>query len=164
MGQLLACGSVGNNLAQEWHFSTEMFKHFLAAAQQTSRRGPANAPLTLLQYPTDRLLACHTRKGFKMKAAIKLACAVLLGTSANAQSQNCAPRDVVIDRLASQYGETRQSIGLGANNAMVEVFASPTSGTWTITVTSAHGITCLVASGQAFETLAYTGPNMGNDA
>jgi len=34
MGQLLACGSVGNNLAQEWHFSTEMFKHFLAAAQQ----------------------------------------------------------------------------------------------------------------------------------
>jgi len=35
MGQLLAFGGVGNNLAQEWHFSTEMFKHFLAAAQQT---------------------------------------------------------------------------------------------------------------------------------
>ncbi|WP_306153497.1 hypothetical protein [Roseovarius sp. MMSF_3281] len=37
MGQLLACGNDGNNLAQEWHFSTEKFKHFIAAAQQALR-------------------------------------------------------------------------------------------------------------------------------
>jgi hypothetical protein len=55
-------------------------------------------------------------------------------------------------------------MGLGANNVVIEVFASDTSGSWTITVTSSDGITCLVASGQAFETMAVTRPKPGNDA
>ena len=80
------------------------------------------------------------------------------------QSRNCAPRETVIERLADAYGESRQSIGLGANNAVVEVFASNDTGTWTITVTSPTGITCLVASGQSFETLAEALPPKGNDA
>lgn len=79
-------------------------------------------------------------------------------------TRNCAPRDVVVDRLASGYGETRQSIGLGAQGAMVEIFASSDTGTWTITVTSPSGVTCLVASGQSFETLAEALPPQGNDA
>ena len=83
----------------------------------------------------------------------------------NAQNaRNCAPRDTVVARLAEGYGETRQSIGLGANNAVVEVFASPDSGTWTITVTMPNGVTCLVASGQAYEALAEALPAKGNDA
>ena len=84
--------------------------------------------------------------------------------AAFAQSNNCAPRDAVLDRLASGYGETRQSMGLGANNAVVEIFASSETGTWTITVTSPSGLTCLVASGQAFEELAEALPVDGNDA
>ena len=91
--------------------------------------------------------------------------AVLLGAPASAQNaSNCAPRDMVVDRLASKYGESRQSMGLGANNAVVEVFASEETGTWTITVTTVHGMTCLVASGQAFEELADVLPADGNDA
>jgi len=74
---------------------------------------------------------------------------------------NCAPRDRVLERLASAYGETRQSIGLAANNGVVEVFASLESGSWTITVTMPSGVTCLVASGQAFETLAEGLPPPG---
>lgn len=65
----------------------------------------------------------------------------------------CGERDSVVDRLADKFGETRQSIGLGANNAVVEVFASQDTGTWTITVTMPSGVTCLLASGQAFETM-----------
>lgn len=102
-----------------------------------------------------------------MKVAIYTACAVLMSVptmSATAQPRNCGPRDVVVERLAERFGETRQSMGLGADNAMVEVFASPTSGTWTITVTSAHGITCLVASGHAYEALAEALPATGRDA
>ncbi len=93
------------------------------------------------------------------------AIAVLMAGPALAQSgANCAPREMVVDRLATKYGETRQSMGLGANNAVVEVFASDSSGSWTITVTSANGLTCLVASGQAFEELAEVLPAEGNDA
>ncbi len=79
-------------------------------------------------------------------------------------SPNCAPREIVVDRLASTYGESRQSMGLGANNAVVEVLASSETGSWTITVTSVHGLTCLVASAQAFEELAEVLPAEGNDA
>lgn len=84
---------------------------------------------------------------------------------ATAQTQqNCAPREAVVNRLASGYGETRQSMGLGANNNVVEVFASAETGTWTITVTMPNGLTCLVASGQAFEELAEALPADESDA
>jgi hypothetical protein len=81
--------------------------------------------------------------------------ALILATShAFAQPlDRCADRARILAQLAETYGETRQSIGLAANNSVLETFASATTGTWTITVTSATGTTCLVASGQSFETV-----------
>lgn len=100
---------------------------------------------------------------FKMSLGLGLlALAAQQATAQNAR--NCGPRDAVVERLASGYGETRHSMGLGANNAVVEVFASQDTGTWTITVTMPSGITCLVASGQSFESLAEALPPKGNDA
>jgi hypothetical protein len=75
-----------------------------------------------------------------------------------AQTGNCAPHAIVVERLADRYGESRQTIGLGSNNAVVETFASIETGSWTITVTTPGGLTCLVASGQAFELLAEAAP------
>lgn len=100
-----------------------------------------------------------------MIGAMGFAILALAAQSVSAQTaRNCAPREVVVDRLAEKYGESRQSVGLGANNSMVEVFAANDTGTWTITVTSANGLTCLVASGQSFETVAEALPAAGNDA
>lgn len=90
--------------------------------------------------------------------------ACLPALPAMAQSGECAPRETVVQRLAEAYGETRQSVGLWASNAVVEVFASDASGSWTITVTGPDGITCLVAAGQAFEAMAERLPGPGNDA
>lgn len=82
-----------------------------------------------------------------------------LATSSHAQTlQHCASRAAVIERLSEMYGETRRSIGLGANNAVIEVYASDETGTWTITLTTAAGITCLVASGSDFATLTAAPP------
>ena len=89
---------------------------------------------------------------------------VTAGAATAQQTRNCGPRELVVSRLAEGYGETRQSMGLGANNAVIEVFASDESGSWTITVTTPNGMTCLVASGQAYETLAEALPAKGNDA
>ncbi|WP_322865153.1 hypothetical protein U5922_002450 [Aquicoccus sp. G2-2] len=84
-----------------------------------------------------------------------LAVLIMLSGAGSAEAAgNCAPHEQVVARLAQSYGEQRQAIGLGADNALVEVFASDASGTWTITVTTAQGLTCLVASGQAFEAFA----------
>ncbi len=89
--------------------------------------------------------------------------ALLAATAAPAQSstqsRNCAQHSTVVERLAAAYGESRQSIGIGANNMVVEVFASVSTGSWTITATAAGGLTCLVASGQAYELLVEPLPN-----
>ena len=94
-----------------------------------------------------------------------LAAGMMLGAASLVEAQNaCAPRDQVVERLATKYGESRQSIGLGANNAVIEVFASLETGSWTITATTVDGTTCLIASGQAFEELAESLPPKGEDA
>ncbi|NNK79158.1 MAG: hypothetical protein HKP40_10640 [Litoreibacter sp.] len=65
----------------------------------------------------------------------------------------CAQRDVIIEKLASSYGESRRSMGLAGDNSIIEMFASTDSGTWTITMTRPNGITCLVAAGSGYETV-----------
>ena len=88
---------------------------------------------------------------------------VAAGAASAQSASNCAERALVLERLASTYGETRQSVGLGASNSVVEVFASIDTGTWTITVTLPSGVTCMVASGQAFERLDEDLPPQGRE-
>ena len=78
---------------------------------------------------------------------------MLAANQSQAQSGNCADHAQVVARLAERYGESRQSIGLSSDDAVVEVFASMDTGSWTITVTRPGGPTCLVAAGQAYEYL-----------
>ena len=74
------------------------------------------------------------------------------------------------DRLALTWSLLRHALAvvqeaqqtLGAQGAVVEVFASESSGSWTITVTFPNGATCLVASGQAYEELAEALPPTGD--
>ncbi len=83
-----------------------------------------------------------------------VAIGMLFGAAAaSAQGQNCGQRGAVVERLAGQYGESRQSIMMAPQSRVVEVWASLETGTWTITVTLPSGMTCLVASGQSYEVL-----------
>ncbi|MEP2784431.1 MAG: hypothetical protein ABJO67_00515 [Pseudoruegeria sp.] len=91
--------------------------------------------------------------------------AMLLATEHAFADNNCAARTQIVDRLASHYGETRQSMGLGSDNALVELYASEETGSWTLTVTKPNGTTCLLASGKAFETVGQaTVSAHGSDA
>ncbi len=91
---------------------------------------------------------------------------VILATHhAFAQSgPNCATRDTVVAQLATRFGESRHGIGLAANNGVMEIFASDKTGTWTITVTLPDGVTCLIASGENFETMTEHLPAGGKGA
>lgn len=81
--------------------------------------------------------------------------AMLLATDAAfAQNRNCANHADIVARLAEQYGESRQAMGLSGSSSVLEVFASDETGSWTITVTQPGGPTCLVAAGQGFQILA----------
>ncbi len=95
--------------------------------------------------------------------ALSFGFAVLIAATNIATAQtNCADHALVVERLGSTYGETRRSIGLAANNAVLEVFASLETGTWTVTVTMPGGPTCLVASGHAFEQVTDETPAVGD--
>ncbi len=92
------------------------------------------------------------------------ACLLAADPAAAQAGRACADHQTVVTTLAERYGESRQSIGLASNNAVVEVFASLETGTWTITVTSPGGPTCLVASGQSYQELAEGLPNTDSPA
>lgn len=89
---------------------------------------------------------------------------LILATQAGFASPQCGARDALVAQLTDKYGETRRSIGLAANNAVIEVFAAADGGTWSITVTMPDGTTCLVASGEGFEALAEELPAKGDPA
>ncbi len=79
----------------------------------------------------------------------------------NAQSRQCAPRGDVLKQLTGTYGETRRGVGIARQGTVIEVFASDTTGSWTITATLPDGTTCLMASGQAYrETAESLPPNV----
>ena len=76
---------------------------------------------------------------------------VLSVTSANAQAV-CGERAKFIETLAKQHQEQPTSIGMTSNGQIIEVLTSA-KGSWSIIITSPQGKTCLVATGEAWETV-----------
>lgn len=79
--------------------------------------------------------------------AAGLAASALLATAATAQSGNCAARTTVIGKLASSYGEAFSGGGLQNSDRIYEVWISEDQSTWTIIMTHANGLTCVMAAG-----------------
>lgn len=62
----------------------------------------------------------------------------------------CGERAAVLAVLHEQYSETRLGIGLAGPTRVVELFVSE-DGSWTMTLTSTDGRTCLIASGREWQ-------------
>lgn len=84
--------------------------------------------------------------------------------SARAEGPPCGPRGAIVDQLGSRYQETRRAVGIASNNAVLEIFASDDSGSFTILVTLPDGQSCLLASGESFEALSEPLPTAGKGA
>ena len=79
---------------------------------------------------------------------------VILATQIAHSNPQCDSREAVMTLLAESYGETRRALGLAGEAAVMELFASDATGTWSITVTLPDGRMCLVASGAGYEAVA----------
>ena len=90
--------------------------------------------------------------------------ALILATQNAFAAANCAKRSVVLAELAGNYSESRRAMGIAGDNVMMEMFASAASGSWTLTVTTPDGTTCLVASGTGYQALAENPPPLGDPA
>jgi hypothetical protein len=80
---------------------------------------------------------------------------ITLGWSCSVQGQSprgppCADRTQVIAHLNAIFGERAIGSGLAEGGFVFELFASQT-GAWTLIATTPRGLSCHVASGQAWE-------------
>jgi hypothetical protein len=74
------------------------------------------------------------------------ALAVCIPSFVLGQGTHCDERDNAVAFLKQKYGETRQSAGL-TGAGILETFANPDSGTFTVMLTNVDGIACMIASG-----------------
>lgn len=92
-------------------------------------------------------------KKFLMTAVAAVAFVGFSATALTAQSRNCNEHALIVERLASVYGESRRTIALSSDGTVVENFANLETGSWTVVVTQAGGPSCLAVSGEAFQLL-----------
>ena len=90
--------------------------------------------------------------------AMVLAGASLVSAPADAQTARpvCGERTEILKRLEQRHDETPQALGLSADGGVLEILVSPEGG-WTILVTYPKRPTCVVAVGQAWQTLQLVG-------
>ncbi|MEW9921506.1 hypothetical protein AB2B41_18000 [Marimonas sp. MJW-29] len=83
-----------------------------------------------------------------MKLLPILAMALGSTLAANAaQAANCAQRDAVVKRLETKYSEKLIARGLQSKTALMELFGSPDTGTFTVLITNPNGVSCVVGAG-----------------
>lgn len=88
-----------------------------------------------------------------LRAVITLmSCLLTLASAAASAEPLCAERARVVGHLNDTFQERRISRGITDTGSVVEVFTSE-SGGWTMILTNPSGTSCLVMSGEAWETL-----------
>ncbi|MBT0957728.1 hypothetical protein IV417_10030 [Alphaproteobacteria bacterium KMM 3653] len=67
-----------------------------------------------------------------------------------ALSAACGKRDTVVAGLEEKFSETLTAGGMQSATAVLEVWSSAESGSFTVLLTHANGISCIVSSGTGF--------------
>ena len=87
-----------------------------------------------------------------MRAVVAFCVLLIAVTScgmAYAQPAPCAPKEAVFARLATGYGEG-PAVTAMMPDALLEIWMSPETGTWTAIAILPQGLACIVASGTDF--------------
>jgi len=103
---------------------------------------------------SSRSSALSSMPGGKWIArGIVFAAAVAIPATAVAAPAPCGQRKDLLAQLVERYHEAPVAVGLANNGALVEVLTSDDGSTWTILITRANGISCLVAAGESWQKL-----------
>lgn len=109
----------------------------------------------------------HHRPRFRRRGALAAASSIVLSGlglaasdawagGATPAASACAPREVLLRRLAEGYGEAPRALGLTGDGALLELLVSPGGRSFSILMTrppsaGARGrVSCLVAAGEAW--------------
>ncbi len=96
----------------------------------------------------------------KKSIALMTALAVLSFSTAVSAQAICNSRSNFLDNLGKRYAESPTAIGLVSNGSVLEVLSSE-NGSWTIIITQPNGTTCMVASGESWETINVASADPG---
>lgn len=81
----------------------------------------------------------------------QLSLALVFGMAATAPpalaQTSCAHRDQLTESLSTKYNESQTGLGLQGEDKLLEVWTSNETGSWTILVTMANGMSCILATG-----------------
>jgi hypothetical protein len=86
--------------------------------------------------------------------------AFALPTLAQPAGQFCAPRAVIASKLAADHHERLVGVGVLADDALLEMYATPGGETWSLLVTYSTGISCLVIVGKNWQQVAGAPPGL----
>jgi len=89
-----------------------------------------------------------------MLKAILVLAAVSLPLPALAGQVACSQRDDVLAQLGSKYKEAPKAAGVANNGGLIEVLTSDEGKTWTLILSMPNGTSCLLASGEHWQTVA----------
>ena len=78
--------------------------------------------------------------------------AVQFAAASPASAAKCADRSYIVGQLADRFGETLQR-SERQKGAVLELFASPSTESWTLMLSTQDGLSCMVASGEGFSNL-----------
>ena len=112
--------------------------------------------------PRDRVPRRSSGLGRALARLIgPIACTLLLlGNSAVsgavAAAPMCGDRDEILERLQPRHDESPTALGPSSDGGVLEVLVSPEGG-WTILITYPKRPTCVVAVGEAWQTLQLAG-------
>jgi hypothetical protein len=84
----------------------------------------------------------------RVLALTPFAVAAFLPSPAPAAERPCAQTDRLSELLDRSYGEMPVSTGLQRNGQLLQIYASPTTRSWTAVTTTPQGVSCVLATGQ----------------
>ena len=86
-------------------------------------------------------------------AAALFATTAAAETAPPATQAPCKPWREVAKYLGEHYAEHPVAVGLQPDGSLLQVFAAPTTSTWTLVSMRPDGMACLIGAGKAWELL-----------
>jgi hypothetical protein len=86
---------------------------------------------------------------------LSLALILAVPAGANAQSgMPCFQRDVLVRALEEKYKESLTGGGIQNETQLLEIWTSAETGTFTVIITRADGVSCIAATGKSWQQVA----------
>ena len=88
-----------------------------------------------------------------IQRAALVAFAIAIPATDSMAAAPCGPRKDLVAQLVKRYSEAPVAVGIANNGSLVEVLTTADGSTWTILITRADGMSCLVAAGELWHKL-----------